>query len=273
MLAGDNAGDASLKLTLRPLGSDNPGISLAGFGIDEAADATMDLNTWYEVVVVLGESTVEVTIDGATVIETAAPADLPEEGRFKLASAYSGSYDDMSYLPEDPCPVVERLMRTVYAMDGCSNVDSDFQVIDVIDTVAPVLLFVPENAEIDCTDPWPMPTDSELWMATAEDACTNVQVSWSDEIVPNACPGSSTLYRTFTAMDDCGNSTAVMQTIVQSDVEGPQPDPTMLPADTLVSCDAVPATLDSASFGATDNCNTWTFAVSSDTIAGDCLVT
>ena len=50
MLAGDNAGDASLKLTLRPLGSDNPGISLAGFGIDEAADATMDLNTWYEVV-------------------------------------------------------------------------------------------------------------------------------------------------------------------------------------------------------------------------------
>ena len=58
----------------------------------------------------------------------------------------------MSYLPEDPCPVVERLMRTVYAVDGCSNVASDFQIIDVIDTVAPVLLFVPENADIDCSD-------------------------------------------------------------------------------------------------------------------------
>ena len=71
----------------------------------------------------------------------AVPAELPEQGRFKLASAYSGSYDDMAYLPEDPCPVVERLMRTVYAMDGCNNVDSDFQIIDVIDTVAPVHAF------------------------------------------------------------------------------------------------------------------------------------
>ena len=270
VLGGDNAGDPSLKLTLRPLGTDNPGISLVGFGIDEAADATMQLGSWYEVVMVMGESTIAVTVDGTPVLEAAVPAELPEQGRFKLASAYSGSYDDMAYLPEDPCPVVERLMRTVYAMDGCNNVDSDFQIIDVIDTVAPVMLFIPENADIDCSDPWPMPSDSELLMATAEDACTDVQVTWSDEIVPNACPGSSTLYRTFTATDACGNATSAVQTIAQSDVEGPQPDPALLPADTLVSCDAVPATLDSAAFGTTDNCNTWTFAVVSDTIAGDC---
>ena len=36
----------------------------------------------------------------------------------------------------------------------------------------------------------------------------------------------------------------------------------LLPADTLVSCDAVPAPLDSSAFGATDNCNLWTFAIS-----------
>ena len=270
LLAGDAAGSPALTITLRPLGTDNPGIAVTGFGVDVATDATMQQGEWYEVVAVLGEATLSLSIDGASVLEVDLPADLPEQGRFKLASAYSGSFDNMSYLPEDPCPVVEQFMRTVYAVDGCGNEASASQIISVIDTVAPVLTFVPADADIDCSEEFPMPEDGAEWMATAEDACTDVTVTWSDEVVPNACPGSSTLYRTFTATDACGNATSAMQTIAQSDTEAPQLDEGLLPEDELVSCDAVPAPLDSSAFGATDNCNDWTFEYSEEIQPGSC---
>ncbi len=270
LLAGDDEGSPSLKISLRPQGTDNPGISLSGFGLDENADATMQQGDWYEVTVELGAADLTLMIDGSAVLEVDLPDGLPEEGRFKLASAYAGTYDDMSYLPEDPCPVVERYIRTIHATDFCDNTATLSQVIDVIDTVAPIITFFPEDLTIDCTDAWPMPEESSDWMATAEDACTAVTVTWSDEIVPNTCPGSSTLYRTFTATDECGNATSQMQTIAQEDVDAPMLDEALLPADTLVSCDAVPAPLDSSAFGATDNCNLWTFAISSDTIPGSC---
>lgn len=273
LLAGDATSSEALRITLRPLGTDNPGISVSGFGVDVATDATMQQGEWYEVIAVLGETTLSVSVDGTSVLEVDLPADLPEQGRFKLAAAYSGSYDDMSYVPEDPCPVVERYIRTVYAMDDCGNMSSASQVIEKIDTVAPMITFLPEDAAIDCTDPWPLPEESDEWMALAEDACTEVTVTWSDEIVPNACPGSSTLYRTFTATDACGNQTSAMQTITQSDTEAPQLDPATLPADVLVECDAIPAVLDSTAFGVTDNCNDWTFGAGSEIIEGACQYT
>ena len=270
VLAGDAEGSEALTITLRPLGTDNPGITVSGFGLDVATDATMQQGEWYEVVAVLGESTLSLSIDGMSVVEADLPADLPEQGRFKLASAYSGSYDDMSYLPEDPCPVIARYVRTVHAVDGCGNASSASQIIDVIDTVAPVMTFLPEDATIACTEAFPAPGDGAEWMATGEDACTDVTVSWSDEVVPNACPGSSTLYRTFTVSDACGNQVSAMQTITQEDTEGPQPDPAMIPEDVVVECDAIPAPLDSSAFGATDNCNEWTFAVGSEIVEGSC---
>lgn len=270
VLAGDAQGAPALQLTLRPMATDNPGIVLTGFGVDAAADPVMQQGDWYEVVLVIGEDQISVSIDGATVIEVDTPADLPEQGRFKLAAAYAATYDDMSYVPQDPCPVVQRLERTVFATDFCGNTTSQTQIIDIIDTVAPVITFFPEDVTIACTDAWPMPGESSEWMATAEDACTDVSVTWTDEIVPNACPGSSTLTRTFTATDDCGNATSQVQTITQEDTEAPVLDESTLPANVLVSCDAVPATLDSTAFGVTDNCNTWTFGVSSETEEGNC---
>lgn len=269
ILGGDEQASPSLSFSLRPLGSDNPGINLSGFGLDLSADAVMDQGTWYEVVIVLGASDLTLSIDGTEVLNTVLPDGLPQQGRFKLAAAYSATYDDMSYLPEDPCPVVERFIRTIHATDFCGNTASLSQSIDVIDTVAPAFTFVPGDLTISCTDEWPMPEASPDWMALAEDACTEVTVTWSDEIVPNACPGSSTLTRTFTATDACGNATSQVQTITQEDTEAPQLE-APLPADTLVSCDAVPAVLDSTAFSVTDNCNDWSFSVSSETLAGDC---
>ncbi len=269
LLGGDDVGSPALEFDMRPLGTDNPGIDLTGYGLDVSVDATMQQGEWYAVSITLTASDVVLSINGSEVLSAALPDGLPEQGRFKLSAAYSATYDDMSYLPEDPCPVVERFVRTIHAVDFCGNASALSQLIDVIDTVAPVFTSFPEDMTIDCAADFPIPAEAAEAMATAEDACTEVQVTWSDEVVPNACPGSSTLYRTFTATDDCGNSTSQVHTVTQEDTEAPQiAEP--LPVDTLVSCDAVPAPLDSTDFVVTDNCNAWSFAFSSDTLPGSC---
>jgi hypothetical protein len=101
-------------------------------------------------------------------------------------------------------------------------------------------------------------------MATAEDNCSLVEVSWDDLIVPGDCPGIDTLFRTFTALDSCGNTTSQVQTMFHFDNEAPVIN--VFPNDTTIDCDPVNeiGTLDSAFFAVEDNCNPWTFQVSTD---------
>jgi len=270
LLAGDDVESEAIDIALRPLGTDNPGIEVTGFGLNASTDATMQQGEWYEVRAVLGESELTLFIDSVSVLVVALPDDLPEQGRFKLAAAYAGSYDDMAYAPENPCPVIERFAQTMHAMDGCGNISTAVQVVDVIDTVAPELTFAPADLTIACTEEWPSPNDAAELIAAGEDACTDVSVNWSDVVVPNACPGSSTLTRTFTVSDACGNSVSTVQVITQIDTVAPEVDHATLPLDIAVECDAVPAPLDSADFLVSDNCNEWTFSVTSEVDSGSC---
>lgn len=261
ILGGDDAGSPAITVSLRPDGTDNPGIEVSGFGLDADATPTMTEGEWYAVRIELGADLLTLSIDDVEVLSVDLPADLPEQGRFKLATAFAGSYDNMAYQPEDPCPVVARIQRTLHAQDGCGLIGTAVQIVDVIDTVAPVFLTFPMDTTIACDAEWPMPEDGASLMATAEDACDDWTVSWSDQIVEGACLGVDTLKRTFTATDACGNQVSQLQTLSKVDEVGPALDEATLPADTTVNCDAVPAPLDSTAFGVTDNCSTWTFAV------------
>ena len=100
--------------------------------------------------------------------------------------------------------------------------------------------------------------------ATASDNCGEVSIEVSSETTAGACAGEYTITRTFTATDDCGNSSSATQTITVQDTTAPEFS--SIPADYTAEC-SEELILDEAS--AFDNCGTVSIEVSSETIAGD----
>ena len=96
-------------------------------------------------------------------------------------------------------------------------------------------------------------------------SCTDVTIEVSSETIAGDCVGNYTIERTFTATDDCGNSTSAIQTITVEDTTAPEF--TSIPADYTSEC-SDDLILDDAT--ASDNCSEVTIEVSSETIAGDC---
>lgn len=268
LLAGDAVDSEALTISLRPNGTDNPGISIMGFGVDVATSPIMGVNEWYEAVAVLGEDMLTLSINGEGVLEVALPEGLPQQGRFKVGASYSGSYDDMAYLPESPCPVVERFGRTLHALDGCGNLATAVQIIDVIDTVGPV--FSVEDTSLIC-DNWAAfePIAPELM-----DGCSDEGLTWGfeDELVSGVMPASFVLNRIYSASDACGNVT--LDTMVITVIDTTPPTLTQLPNDTIILCDQ----WDTLSFPVLppmcmDNCDTTECEGGDpvfDTIPGDC---
>jgi len=260
LLAGDGVSDNGIGVSLRPNGTDNPGISITGFGLNATADAVMEQGEWYEVEVVLGETLLELSIDGADVLSVLLPEDLPAAGRVKLWSAYAGSYDNFSYQPENPCPVVERYRRNFHAVDLCGNESTAFQIVGVLDTVAPVLENLPADTLIACGDMLP---DHGV---TAFDACSDADVITVVDTLSITCPGTFTLLRTFTATDGCSNAAQAQQTIEVVDTVAPTTAPL---AEVTILCDeALPVELPTA----TDACSNPVTVelLSVDSVAGDC---
>ena len=260
LLAGDGLSDSGISISLRPNGTDDPGISIAGLGLNAMADATMELGDWYEVEVVLSESSFHLSIDGADVISAPLPEDIPADGRVKLWSVGSSSYDNLTYQPVDPCPVVERYRRNFHAVDLCGNENTDFQIVDVIDTVAPVLENLPADVLISCGEMLP------AHGVTAFDACTETEIETAVDTLAITCPGTYTLLRTFTATDGCSNSAEAQQTIEVVDTVAPITE--LLPEVTILCDEALPADLPLAMDACSEPVAVELFAV--DSVAGDC---
>jgi hypothetical protein len=138
------------------------------------------------------------------------------------------------------CPYT--ITRTWTATDTCGNEKVHVQLINVIDTQAPILIGVPANINAQCGVA-PAPAT-----VTASDLCdTYVPVTFNEVIVSESCPIQ--IIRTWTAQDDCGNPVSATQTIYINDTI----DPTLVgvPANAEVECSAIPAP---AQVTATDNC-------------------
>lgn len=99
------------------------------------------------------------------------------------------------------CPRI--ITRTYRADDGNGNTSTCTQTITVDDTIAPVIT-CPPNATKVCEN-------CDAGVATATDNCDSyVQIDYSDAVV-GTCPKIIT--RTWTATDDCGNSSSCPQII------------------------------------------------------------
>jgi gliding motility-associated-like protein len=159
------------------------------------------------------------------------------------------STDVRQNIPGAQCADYYQIIRTWTARDECGNTATVRQTITVQDTTRPVFSIPqPANVTVDCdrVPAWPV--------VTATDNCSaNVQVVTNETRTATlpACANNYRLIRTWTARDNCGNTATMQQIITVQDTTRPvftvRP-----PADTMVSCDAVPPPPNN--IAATDNC-------------------
>ena len=128
------------------------------------------------------------------------------------------------------CPQQYTILRTWTAVDDCGNTSSCVQTIDVDDTSAPILT-CPGDEELECDED---NSPANTGMATATDNCdTDVSINFADVRVDGSCINEYTILRTWTAVDDCGNTTTCTQTI---DVEDTTAPVLTCPADATLEC-------------------------------------
>ena len=157
------------------------------------------------------------------------------------------------------CPI--ELIRTWTVVDACGNSTSASQLIFIQDTIAPVIT-APADMNVECSN---LPTAPTL---TATDNCdNNVEVSYDEEIIPMSdC--QYTIVRTWTAMDDCGNSSAASQTLTV--VDNSLPTFPEVPANITVNCDAIP---NASAIIAQDNCDSDVAVELTEVISNGCPYT
>ena len=151
--------------------------------------------------------------------------------------------------------------RTWTATDACSNVSTASQTITVQDITAPVIGALPSPTTINC------PATPVFAVATATDACGSAfGCTFVDVTTNGACAGTYSVTRTWTATDDCGNSSTSSQTINVEDISAPVIG--ALPAPSTINCPATPVF---AVATATDVCgSTFTLTSADVTTNGAC---
>lgn len=144
------------------------------------------------------------------------------------------------------------LTRTWTATDDCGNEVDSVQVLTVVDSTSPVFDMIPADVTLSCTDASDPSAGGMLSPPTATDNCDlMVAITFTDQVDAGACVDNSGITRTWTATDNCGNTTTSVQVISILDEEAPVI--TGVPDDLTVECDAIPVV--ATTITATDNCD------------------
>ena len=168
-----------------------------------------------------------------------------------------------------------QVVRTWTAIDNCGNETVAQQVISISDDAAPIFLNMPTDVTIECDEAVPGAMNPDV----TDNCDINVDLSVDDVRTDGNCIGNFTILRTWTATDDCGNSSRATQNITALDRTPPvitfvhpfllghiDGDTIMIQCDNLVLLDDEDAT-------ATDNCSPPTIDFTEEVItAGDCAV-
>ena len=127
------------------------------------------------------------------------------------------------------CTDEHTITRTFTAIDACGNSVTAVQTINVSDNTAPTFGPLPANEVVSCSAAITVPT------VTASDNCdTDVTVSLMETSANSTtCPNESTITRTWTATDNCGNSAVHTQVVTVTS----EPITVTFPADRSVDCD------------------------------------
>ena len=147
---------------------------------------------------------------------------------------------------------------TFTATDDCGNASTTVATFTIEDTTAPEFTSVPADYTAECSDEHPLED------ATAADVCSGVEVTVVADTTMGECPQSYTVVRTFTATDECGNSSMAMQTITIQDTTAPM---LTIPADYTAECDEELVFEDAS---ASDNCGSASITLEEVTVDTDC---
>ena len=140
--------------------------------------------------------------------------------------------------------------RTWIATDSSGNTSSCVQTIEIRDTIAPIIS-CPADVTISCE----LPSDSgSTGVATATDNCdaSGVLIAERDSVEAGRCANEMTIFRIWTAMDSCGNTSECIQTIAILDTTPPT---IVCPLDTTVECSENTGENTTGSPTLSDNCD------------------
>lgn len=143
------------------------------------------------------------------------------------------------------------IYRTWIATDDCGNSSFCIQTIEIVDDVAPEIQ-CPASYQISCeADRSP---NAQGW-ALATDNCSSgaqIAIGYADDISGlTGCNHTGNLYRTWTAIDACGNRATCVQVMTIIDTKKPVVTP---PANITVSCESSLLVAVTGDITATDNC-------------------
>ena len=158
------------------------------------------------------------------------------------------------------CGGTKIVSRTWTATDACGNTTNRLQTITVRDTTPPSLA-LPANVVLEC--PGDTSTNN-TGVATAQDACGSVMVSYSDSI-SNGCGGTKVVFRNWAAVDQCGNSTNRIQQITVRDTTPPT---ISAPPNVVLECPGDVSTNFTGTAAAQDGCGQVTVSFSDATTNG-----
>ena len=117
--------------------------------------------------------------------------------------------------PSTACPLLYSVKRTWTASNSCYSVTAS-QTINVQDVTSPNITPLPTISTINC------PAIPIFTTATATDACGGtVTLIFADETIPGTCVGNYSITRTWTAKDNCNNTSTASQTINIQDTTAP----------------------------------------------------
>jgi hypothetical protein len=160
------------------------------------------------------------------------------------------------------CPDGQSIERTYTLSDMCGNIATQVQIITVVDTQAPEVVSGPTNGQYDCIENVPAGNVEDVVFT---DECSEFTVVLGEVVSGDGC--TYEIIRTWTATDDCNNSTDYVQTISVIDEIAPVIE--YGPMDMTVSCaDLVPAA-DHSLIIAGDNCDGNLTITHTDELVGD----
>jgi hypothetical protein len=126
----------------------------------------------------------------------------------------------------------------------------------------PPVIYCPADITVSCIGDVPDPDVDEV---TATDNCGKVNVSFVKDSSTGSCP--KYIYRTYKAVDDCGNTSYCTQKITVDDKTPPY---IKCPADITVSCIGDVPDPDVDEVTASDNCGKVTVTFVKDSSTGSC---
>ena len=150
------------------------------------------------------------------------------------------------------------ILRTYVATDILGNTSSFTQVIYIMDITPPYFEVFEDSIIVDCSS-----DELELPMLEANDLCSSVTISMFESIIGDGCPFAHQIIRTFTAIDACGNTSTINQTVIVNEYNPPAGCSSDLNIDGYVTVEDILLAL--SEFGCDSGCN---YDIDDDGIVG-----